>query len=124
MQERERCRERVRENVEYDLLVQNGRVDRELLDELVELMVEILCSSRETIRIAGDDYPAQVVKSRFLKLNSAHIEYLQERMGENTTEIRNIKQYLLAALYNAPVTIENYYAALVNHDLYGSRERR
>ena len=124
MQERERCRERVRENIEYDLLVQNGRVDRELLDELVELMVEILCSRRETIRIAGDDYPAQVVKSRFLKLNSAHIEYLQERMGENTTEIRNIKQYLLAALYNAPVTIENYYAALVNHDLYGSRERR
>ena len=124
MQERECCRERVRENIEYDLLVQNGRVDRELLDELVELMVEILCSRRETIRIAGDDYPAQVVKSRFLKLNSAHIEYLQERMGENTTEIRNIKQYLLAALYNAPVTIENYYAALVNHDLYGSRERR
>ena len=124
MQERERCRERVRENIEYDLLVQNGRVDRELLDELVELMVEILCSRRETIRIAGDDYPAEVVKSRFLKLNSAHIEYLQERMGENTTEIRNIKQYLLAALYNAPVTIENYYAALVNHDLYGSRERR
>ena len=124
MQERERCRERVLENIEYDLLVQNGRVDRELLDELVELMVEILCSRRETIRIAGDDYPAQVVKSRFLKLNSAHIEYLQERMGENTTEIRNIKQYLLAALYNAPVTIENYYAALVNHDLYGSRERR
>ena len=123
-QERERCRGRVLENIEYDLLVQNGRVDRELLDELVELMVEILCSRRETIRISGDDYPAQVVKSRFLKLNSAHIEYLQERMGESTTEIRNIKQYLLAALYNAPVTIENYYAALVNHDLYGSRERR
>ena len=73
---------------------------------------------------AGDDYPAEVVKSRFLKLNSSHIEYVLDRMRENTTYVRNIKKYLLAALYNAPATIDSYYASLVNHDLYGSGERR
>ena len=76
------------------------------------------------IRVAGDDYPAEVVKSRFLKLNSSHIEYVLDRMRENTTYVRNIKKYLLAALYNAPATIDSYYASLVNHDLYGSGERR
>ena len=74
--------------------------------------------------IAGDDYPAEVVKSRFLKLNSSHIEYVLDRMRDNTTYVRNIKKYLLAALYNAPATIDSYYASLVNHDLYGSGERR
>ena len=68
--------------------------------------------------------PAEVVKSRFLKLNSSHIEYVLDRMRENTTYVRNIKKYLLAALYNAPATIDSYYASLVNHDLYGSGERR
>ena len=72
----------------------------------------------------GDDYPAEVVKSRFLKLNSSHIEYVLDRMRENTTYVRNIKKYLLAALYNAPATIDSYYASLVNHDLYGGGERR
>ena len=95
-----------------------------VLDELVELMVDTVCSRRETIRIAGDDYPAEVVKSRFLKLDSSHIEYVLDRMRENTTYVRNIKKYLLAALYNAPATIDSYYASLVNHDLYGSGERR
>ena len=94
------------------------------LDELVELMLGTVCSRRETIRIAGDDYPTEVVKSRFLKLNSSHIEYVLDRMRENTTYVRNIKKYLLAALYNAPSTIDSYYAALVNHDMYGSGERR
>ena len=94
------------------------------LDELVELMVDTVCSHREMIRIAGDDYPAEVVKSRFLKLNSSHIEYVLERMRENTTYVRNIKKYLLAALYNAPVTMDSYYTSLVSHDLYGSGDRR
>ena len=76
------------------------------------------------IRIAGDDYPAEVVKSRFLKLNSSHIEYVLDRMRENTTYVRNIKKYLLAALYNAPATIDSYYTSLVSHDMYGSGERR
>ena len=82
------------------------------------------CSRRETIRIAGDDYPAEVVKSRFLKLDSSHIEYVLDRMRENTTYVRNIKKYLLAALYNAPATIGSYYTSLVSHDLYGGGERR
>ncbi len=140
MRERENYRELILENIEYDILIQNERMDRDRLDELVELMVDTVCSHRETIRIAGDDYPAEVVKSRFLKLNSSypaevvksrflklnssHIEYVLDRMRENTTYVRNIKKYLLAALYNAPSTIDSYYASLVNHDLYGSRERR
>ena len=124
MRERESYRELILENIEYDILVQNERMDRDRLDELVELMVDTVCSRRETIRIAGDDYPAEVVKSRFLKLNSSHIEYVLDRMRENTTYVRNIKKYLLAALYNAPATIDSYYTSLVSHDMYGSGERR
>ena len=120
----ESYRELILENIEYDYLCRDDRLDRDMLNELVELMVDTVCSRRETIRIAGDDYPAEVVKSRFLKLNSSHIEYVLDRMRENTTYVRNIKKYLLAALYNAPATIDSYYASLVNHDLYGSGERR
>jgi len=119
MRERESYRELILENIEYDYLIQNHQLDRERLDELVELMVDTVCSRRETIRIAGDDYPAEVVKSRFLKLDSSHIEYVLDRMRENTTYVRNIKKYLLAALYNAPATIGSYYTSLVSHDLYG-----
>ena len=124
MRDRESYRELILENIEYDILVQNERLDRDRLDELVELMVDTVCSHREMIRIAGDDYPAEVVKSRFLKLNSSHIEYVLDRMRENTTYVRNIKKYLLAALYNAPATIDSYYTSLVSHDMYGSGERR
>ena len=124
MRERENYRELILENIEYDYLCRDDRLDRDMLNELVELMVDTVCSRREMIRIAGDDYPAEVVKSRFLKLNSSHIEYVLDRMRENTTYVRNIKKYLLAALYNAPATIDSYYASLVNHDLYGSGERR
>ena len=124
MRERESYREIILENINYDILTQDEKLDRDRLDELVELMVDTVCSRREMIRVAGDDYPAEVVKSRFLKLNSSHIEYVLDRMRENTTYVRNIKKYLLAALYNAPATIDSYYAALVNHDMYGSGERR
>ena len=124
MRERESCRELILENIEYDILAQNERLDRDRLDELVELMVDTVCSNREMIRVAGDDYPAEVVRSRFLKLNASHIEYVLDRMRENTTYVRNIKKYLLAALYNAPVTMDSYYTSLVSHDLYGSGDRR
>ena len=124
MRERESYRELILENIEYDYLCRDDRLDRDMLNELVELMVDTVCSRRETIRIAGDDYPAEVVKSRFLKLNSSHIEYVLDRMRENTTYVRNIKKYLLAALYNAPATIDSYYTSLVSHDMYGSGERR
>ncbi len=124
MRERESYRELILENIEYDYLIQSHQLDRDRLDELVELMVDTVCSRRETIRIAGDDYPAEVVKSQFLKLDSSHIEYVLDRMRENTTYVRNIKKYLLAALYNAPATIGSYYTSLVSHDLYGGGERR
>lgn len=121
---REIYQEIILENIEYRHLVQNNQIDRERLDELVELIVDTVCSARKTIRIARDDYPAEVVKARFLKLNSSYIEYVLSSMQENTTYVRNIKKYLLAALYNAPSTISSYYTSLVNHDLYGGGERR
>lgn len=124
MRERESYRELILENIEYDILTQNAQLDKARLDELVELMVDTVCSKRQTIRIAGDDYPTEVVKSRFLKLTASHIEYILDRMRENTTYVRNIKKYLLAALYNAPVTMDSYYTSLVSHDLYGSGDRR
>ena len=124
MRKRESYRALILENIEYDVLSQNVQLDKDRLDELVELMVDTVCSKRQTIRIAGDDYPAEVVKSRFLKLTASHIEYILDRMRENTTYVRNIKKYLLAALYNAPVTMDSYYTSLVSHDLYGSGDRR
>ena len=124
MRKRESYRTLILENIEYDVLSQNVQLDKDRLDELVELMVDTVCSNREMIRIAGDDYPAEFVRSRFLKLNASHIEYVLDRMRENTTYVRNIKKYLLAALYNAPVTMDSYYTSLVSHDLYGSGDRR
>ena len=79
----------------------------------------MVCSCAETIRINGEDIPVAVIKSRYLKLNDSHIEYVIDSMEKNPSDIRNIRAYLLTALYNAPVTIDNYYSALVNHDLYG-----
>ena len=91
------------------------------MDELVELMLDVVCSKRAAIRIAGENMPAEVVKSRFLKLNAEHIQYVLDCLKDNPPCIRNIKQYLLAALYNAPLTIENYYAAQIDHDLCGGK---
>ena len=124
MRKRESYRALILENIEYDVLSQNVQLDKDRLDELVDLMVDTVCSNREMIRVAGDDYPAEVVRSRFLKLNASHIEYVLDRIRENTTQVRNIKKYLLAALYNAPVTMDSYYTSLVSHDLYGSGDRR
>ena len=113
-------REIIKDNIEYDILIQNPKMDKDRLNEIVEIMLETVCTARTRVRIAGDDYPAELVKSKFLKLNSSHIEFVLDCMRENTTKIRNIKQYLKAVLFNAPSTIDSYYTALVNHDLYGS----
>ena len=91
--------------------------EAEMLDGIVDLILDVLCTRRNSIRIAGDEKPAGVVKSRFMKLNIDHIRYVMDCMQENTTKIRSIKQYLLAALYNAPATISSYYRAEVNHDM-------
>ena len=123
MEAREIYREIVYGNIEYDILCEDNTVNRDQLDEIAELIVDTVCSARKTIRIAGDDYPAEVVKSRFLKLDSSHVQYVIDCMKNNTTYVRNIKKYLLAALYNAPATINNYYSSLVQHDLYGGGER-
>ena len=120
---REIYREIILDNIEYDILIQDPKMDRERLDEIAELIVDTVCSARKTIRIAGDDYPAEVVKSRFMKLDSSHVQYVMDCMADNTTYVRNIKRYLLAALYNAPATINSYYSSLVQHDMYGDGQR-
>ena len=108
-------------NIEYPILAQNNPMDTMRLDELVELMLDAVCSKRATIRISGENMPTEVVKSRFLKLGAEHIQYVLDCLKDNPPRIRNIKQYLLAALYNAPLTIENYYAAQIDHDLCGGK---
>ena len=112
-------RELIRENIDYEGFVRNHPYDAAQLDEMVELMVEAVCSKKKTIRVAGNDFPQAVVKSRLLKLDRDHIRFIFDCLKENTTQIRNMKQYLLTVLYNAPVTMESCYAAQVNHDLYG-----
>ena len=109
----------IKDNIEYDYLIQDRHLDRDRIEEILALILETVCTKRKTIRIAGDDYPAELVKAKFMKLNSSHIEFVIDCMKENTTKIRNIKQYLKAVLFNAPNTIDSYYTALVNHDMYG-----
>ena len=107
----------IKDNISYDILIQDRSLDKDRLDEIVDLMLETVCTARKTIRIAGDDYPAELVKSKFMKLDSEHIRFVLDCMSENTTKIRNIKQYLRAVLFNAPSTIGNYYTSLVAHDM-------
>ena len=107
----------IKDNIEYAYLVQDSNIDRGMLDEIVSLMLETVCTRRKVVRIAGDDYPAELVKSKFMKLNSSHIQFVIDCMHQNTTKIRNIKKYLLAVLFNAPNTIDSYYTALVAHDM-------
>lgn len=107
----------IKDNIEYRYLIQDKNIDKGMLDEIVSLMLETVCTRRREIRIAGDDYPAELVKSKFMKLNSSHIQFVIDCMHQNTTKIRNIKKYLLAVLFNAPNTIDSYYTALVAHDM-------
>ena len=117
MRERESYRELILENIEYDYLCREFATYREDLDEIVELMVETVCAGRKTTRIAGSDFPHEVVRSRFLKLDSEHIRFVMDSLQKNTTEVRNMKQYLLTVLFNAPTTISNHYTSQVNHDM-------
>ncbi len=112
-------REIVKGNIEYDIMKDNFPYDHERLDEIVELMAETLASKKATFCIAGDTYPASTVKFKLLRINSLHIQYVFECLDKNTTEVRNIKKYLLATLFNAPNTMGSYYKAQVNHDMYG-----
>lgn len=110
-------REIIKDNIDYDILMQDMKFDGDRLNEIVDLMLETVCTRRKTIRVAGDDYPAELVKAKFMKLDGEHIRFVLDCMRENTTKIRNIKQYLKAALFNAPSTIGNYYTSLVSHDM-------
>ena len=113
----ERYRDLILENIDYNVLASDPHVDREQLDEIAQLVQETVCSTRSRIRVAGNDYPAEVVRSKLLKLNSEHIRFVTDCLKQNTTRIRNIRQYLLAMLFNAPSTMNSYYAALVAHDM-------
>lgn len=110
----------IRDNIDYDVMMsdRNWR-DREMFEELYQLICDVVCVPRKSIRIAGEDYPYSLVKSKFLKLNYQHLEYVIGCMERNTTKVANIKAYLITALYNAPNTINHYYTAEVNHDMYG-----
>jgi hypothetical protein len=112
-------REIIMENIDYANLCEQYKYSVDIINEILELMLESVCTKRNVIRISGEDKPAALVKSRLLKIDFTHIEYVLECMDKNTTDIRNIKNYLLTAIFNAPNTIGSYYKSRVNHDFYG-----
>lgn len=114
---RERYRELIAENIAYDALLTDYPYEQDTLEEILELLVDVVCTTKSSVRISGDDKPAKVVRSQFLKLNGEHVRFVVGGLKENTTRIRNMRQYLLATLYNAPLTIGNYYRSLVSHDM-------
>ena len=121
MDEAEAYMQLIRENIEYDAMMSSKTWrDRDAYEELYQLICDVVCVPRKTIRIGGEDYPYNLVKSKFLKLTSSHLEYVISCMNNNTTKISNIRAYLITALYNAPNTINSYYQAEVNHDMYGA----
>ena len=119
MSDYERYKTYFRTELEFDILLQDHPTERETLEGILEILAETCSSKRKMIRIAGDDMPREVVKGRLMKLNFMHIQYVLDCLHENTSEVKNIKKYLLAALYNAPVTISPYYQNQVNHDFCG-----
>lgn len=119
MDEIDGYRELVKENIEYEYLVSSNPYKRDLIDEILNLIVDTIVVRRKQIRIGNAEYPFELVKGKLLKLNMNHIQYVLECMENNCSKIHNIKSYLLTALYNAPNTIGNYYQAEVNHDMYG-----
>ena len=124
MAERMSYEDYFRRSLEFDILLQNNPYEKETLEGILDLLVDTCCSHKAYIRIAGDNKSGEVVRSRFMKLDSSHIQYVLSCLKENTTDVRNIRQYLLAALYNAPTTISAYYQAKVNYDFYGNRGER
>ena len=120
----EEYRQLIHDNIEYDALLRAHPLDQDLIDGIEDLILETVLCRTEHILIASNSYPAEVVKSKFLKLGYWHIEYVISCLCENTTKIRNIKKYLLAALFNAPATINSYYTAEANYDTREIRAAR
>ena len=108
-----------REKLEIDCLKQNRQFDARRVDELFNMCVDIMCSTSDVIRVNREDKPAAIVKSQIMKLEYSHMEYILNCFHDQTPEICNIRSYMLTMLYNAPLTIDHYYRAQVNHDLYG-----
>ncbi len=122
LQEEEQYRRYFKEALELEILEQGYPADKAVLYEILELLVETVTSRKKFLRICGEEKPREVVKSRLMKLDSSHIQYILECLKENSTQIRNIKQYLLATLYNAPVTVDSYYSAQIRHEFgWGGR---
>ena len=121
MNERVSYRNYLNSQLDMEIMYERYPYDRETLDAIMDLMLDVICSKRKTIRIAGDDKPMIVVKSQFLKVNSMYLEYVMDCMKKNPAKVRNIKQYLLAAIYNAPLTMQSYYQAWVNNDMAEGR---
>ena len=126
MDDRYICKQKIKHNIEYDHLVNQYPYDIESIDEIVGLMVDTVCSNREYIAVSGDQKPQIAVKERLMMLRSDHITYCLQSLRENTTNVRNVRQYLLTTLYNASLTISNYYSLKVAHDMsrQQTRERR
>lgn len=103
----------------FEYLLKNNPNLHETIDGILDILAETCCSRKQLIRVGGEDKPGQIVRSRLMKLDSSHIQYVLDSMNDNTTQIRNIRQYLLTSLYNAPVTIESYYRAQANYEMYG-----
>ncbi len=119
--QREIYRSIIKENIDYDIIRFDRKTSQDILEEIVELMVDVVCSNAPYIRVLREEKPTEVVKSQFLKLNSEHIRFVMDCLEENTTKVKNMRQYLISTLYNAPLTIGNYYRSLVNHDMYGDK---
>lgn len=107
----------IRDNLELEIMYERYPFDREMIDGIYDLILEAVLCKGGSVIIASNEYPVQLVKSKFLKLNSMHLEYVMDCLKSNTSKVRNIKKYLLAALFNAPTTIRGYYQAEVNHDM-------
>lgn len=108
----------IKENIEYDFLLDRYPYDRDIIEGLLDLILETVLSRNEEIEIAKNRYPAELVRSRFLKLDFGHMEYVLGCMKDNTAKVRNIKKYMLAGLFNSVSTVGSYYQAEVNHDMY------
>lgn len=106
----------IKDNIEFDLLLARNPYDKDMLYGILELILEMVLSGADEIVISCNRYPTELVKSKMLKLNSSHIEYVLNCMKQNTTKVKNIKKYLMAALFNASTTMKSYYQAEMNHD--------
>lgn len=114
--ERDSYKQYFYDQLNVERLISTNPYDRETIIEIIEIILDTVCCKKKVIRISGDDKPAAIVKSAFMKLETEHVEFVLKGLKENSTKIRNIKQYILASLYNAPMTISSYYQALYNND--------